>query len=545
MSAPEALAAQQRLDALESERERLESELRRSEARFRELFDTLSRGVVYLDANGTIEDANPAAECILGHSLDELRSRHPLDPRWDALRADGSRCPDAERPSEIARTKGQVVRSAVVGIEHRGGHRVWVQIDAVPRRSEVLPCSVCVTLEDVSVQQEAERAHLELQRRAQQLDRLESLRVLTGGVAHDFNNILTTALGYLELANQDLPPDSPVDEDLGKARESIARATQLSRQMLAASGSNILAVAPSTWQDIVAGQEATLARSIPAHIQLEIVHGEATPVAADAGQLQRVVQQLVTNAVEALGELSGEILVVTGAAHLEGSDEELASSSFGEPLEAGRYATLSVSDTGHGMSEAVLARAFDPFFTTRFAGRGLGLPEALGIVRAHRGTMTIASAPGRGTTVRVLLPSTVKSARVPTPLPAAVEAERVQVLLVDDEPGIGAIAKRVLERAGFTTLVARSGPEAIELFRARAGQVGMVVLDVSMPDMSGAEVFAALRALDPRVRIVMSSGYSEDALARDVEALRTQGFLSKPYTAQRLLEVVRGVLGKG
>ncbi len=121
----------------------------------------------------------------------------------------------------------------------------------------------------------------------------------------------------------------------------------------------------------------------------------------------------------------------------------------------------------------------------------------------------------------------------------------MQVLLVDDEPGIGAVAKRVLERAGFTTLVARSGPEAIELFRPRAGQVGMVVLDISMPDMSGAEVFAALRALDPRVPIVMSSGYSEEALARDVETLRTQGFLSKPYTAQRLLEVVRGVLGKG
>jgi CheY-like chemotaxis protein len=266
-------------------------------------------------------------------------------------------------------------------------------------------------------------------------------------------------------------------------------------------------------------------------------------VEGDATQLRQVIMNLLTNAADAIGTQAGVVTLRTRACRLDA--EALSQLTLGDTLTAGEYVAIEVIDTGSGMSEQTRGRIFDPFFTTKFTGRGLGLAAVLGILRAHHAAIDVESVEGQGTTFRVLLPR-VQVDPADVTLPAAVDRHlslpKCTVLVVDDEDDVRRVMCRVLTRRGVEVIEAKDGPSAIEAFRTHRHRIDVVVLDYTMPGMSGAEAFAQLQAIEPDVRVVLASGYSEGDVTRLLESGGIRSFVSKPFTAETLVERVLAAL---
>ncbi|MCC6488196.1 MAG: PAS domain-containing protein [Candidatus Hydrogenedentes bacterium] len=393
---------------------------------------------------------------------------------------------------------------------------------------------------DITARREAEEERRKLEMQIQHAQKLESLGVLAGGIAHDFNNLLVGILGNADLALVDLPPDDERRRYLEPIVTSAQRAAELCKQMLAYSGRGQFVVQPVNLSDVVREMSHLLSVSVTKRAKLTFDFQEDLPaVSADVTQVRQIVMNLITNASEALGELGGEIRLSTGAR--EYSEQFLRENYLGDELPAGTYVTLEVQDSGCGMDEATQKRLFDPFFTTKFAGRGLGMAAVLGIVRGHHGTVRVRSAPGEGTTFTVLLPASENLAET------AIESTRFDgewqgdgtVLIVDDEFAVRLTARTLLERAGYTVLEAEDGARALSVFREHAGDIRVVLLDMTMPHLSGEETFRELRRIKPEVRVVLSSGFSEQDTVTNFGEPGLAGFLQKPYRAQALFRAIR------
>jgi CheY-like chemotaxis protein len=264
-------------------------------------------------------------------------------------------------------------------------------------------------------------------------------------------------------------------------------------------------------------------------------------VEADATQLRQVVMNLILNASEALEEKSGVIAVNTGARECD--QAYLQGCFLGETLQPGLYVYLEVTDTGCGMDRQTIDRVFEPFFSTKFAGRGLGLTAVFGIVRGHRGAFRVDSEPGRGTTFRVLFPASAMGAVRKDSEPDEVEWKGSgTILVVDDEETVRTLGKKMVERSGFTALTACDGREAIEVFRNNADKIRCVILDLTMPHMDGAEAFQELRKIRSDIRVILSSGYDEQEVSRRFAGAGVAGVIEKPYTRASLVRVLRRVL---
>jgi CheY-like chemotaxis protein len=271
-------------------------------------------------------------------------------------------------------------------------------------------------------------------------------------------------------------------------------------------------------------------------------------VEADATQIRQVVMNLITNASDALGEGEGTITIATRQEEIAGG--EPAGGILDRPLAPGRYALVEVRDTGCGMDEGTFGRIFDPFFTTKQAGRGLGLASVLGIVRGHRGGIRVASGPGRGTTFAVLLPvaSPAPEHGAIDRAPAAAKpsgAPRKRVLVVDDEENVRRTARAMLEASGLEVVTAADGAEAVESFRTSATRFDAVLLDLTMPRMSGEKTFHELRRIDPGVPVLLMSGFDEQEAVARLEGRGLAGFIQKPYRLQALLGKLREVIAGG
>ena len=398
---------------------------------------------------------------------------------------------------------------------------------------------------DITERKSAENKRLQLERQMQETQKLESLGVLAGGIAHDFNNLLTVILGNASLALDELPPTSAAGDNLKAIEHTALRAAELCRQMLAYSGKGRFVIEAvelgALIQDMVSLLKASISKKAMLHLNL----AESLPsLRGDPSQIRQIVMNLVINASEALGEHAGTITLATGL--LEASPEPLAGIHLDEPLAEGPYVWLEVSDTGCGMDPETRRRIFEPFFTTKFTGRGLGLSAVLGIVRGHQGALKVQSEPGKGTSFKVLFPAAPQE--VPTP-PRSGEPKpglwkgAGTILLVDDEESVRTMGRRMLERSGFQVLTAADGRAALEIYRARRGEIALVLLDLTMPDLDGEETFHELRQIDPNVRVVMSSGYTESEIIPRFAGQGLTGFLQKPYTTAALMECLRGSLG--
>jgi CheY-like chemotaxis protein len=379
----------------------------------------------------------------------------------------------------------------------------------------------------------------------QHIQKLESLGVLAGGIAHDFNNLLMAILGNANLASIELSPASKTREYLSEIEQATKRAADLCRQMLAYSGRGKFVIQKIHLPDIVAEMTQLLKASISKKASLNLDLSDRLPaMEGDPTQIRQVIMNLITNASEALADENGVISVSTGLAQC--SLEYLRGIITDEDVHPGAYVYIEVSDTGCGMDETTRARMFEPFFTTKFTGRGLGMAAVLGIMRGHKGAITIDSVPEQGTTIRALFPAMDDIA--PQGQPTSSETtESLKntggVLLVDDEESNRNIAGKMLNRLGFKVFLANDGSQALDEYRAHKAEIELVVLDLTMPNMDGEEAFRELRKMDPNIRVIISSGYTEQEIIRRFEGRNISGFIEKPYTLEALNNALKPLYG--
>jgi len=417
-------------------------------------------------------------------------------------------------------------------VRHANGEIRWVQgLGELEVDGSGNPLRLFGTIQDVTEHRQQDEERRQLESRLLQTQKLESLGVLAGGIAHEFNNLLTSILGNADLALLDLPPGSPVRESILAIESSSRRAAEVSQQMLAYSGRGRFVVGPLVLSHLVRGMMRMLELTVSKKTLLRADLADNLPaIDADAGQLRQVVMNLVANAAEAVGDGEGSIHITTSAVGCD-SGHPLVD-YLGEEMRPGRYVLLEVADSGIGMNAATLARVFEPFFSTKFTGRGLGLPAVLGIVRGHQGAIQIDSQPGRGTTFRVFLP-TLAAATSHTDMPvaqvASTTAATATVLVVDDEEGVRTLAERMVQRCGYRAVGATDGLEAIQVIQANPGSIACVLLDLTMPRMDGADTLRELRKIASGLPVILCSGYQSQALRERFADDGLAGFVQKPY----------------
>ena len=516
-----------------TERKQAERALRQSEQRFRGLAEDVSDWIWEMDTHGRFTYCNPRAAEITGYPLEELIGSTPAFLKGMA---------DLEERHLRAVSGGMPIRQGEVTFNHRDGHPLVVEISGVPVFGpEGQVSGFRGVARDITERRQAEEVRRRLEAQVQQAQKLESLGILAGGIAHDFNNLLVGILGNTDLALMDLPASSPVRESVQEIRTAAERAAELTKQMLAYSGKGRFVVESVDLNSVVRELSHLLESSISKKAELVLDFAPDLPgMEADATQIRQVIMNLLTNASEALGESAGIICVSTRALDLNRAF--LDRDSLDTRLPEGRYVSLEVSDTGCGMDEETQQRIFDPFFSTKFAGRGLGLAATLGIVRGHRGAIRVYSTPGKGTRFSLLFPARSTLPHAPAVHETVPWSGQGKVLLVDDEETVRLLGRRMLERAGFEVLLAIDGHEALERFKNDPAAFCCVILDLTMPRMGGHETFQALRRLRPDTRVIISSGYDQYEVMRDFEDQPLVGFLQKPYEFSDLTTALRTML---
>ncbi len=400
--------------------------------------------------------------------------------------------------------------------------------------------AVAGSTRDITERKLAEEKERQREEQFRERARLESLGVMAGGIAHDFNNLLTGILGGASLLAE--TNSEKIRSIAGQITFAAERAAELTNQMLAFSGKGSFAIEAVDLDSLVEENltllRASLARNVTVHLELE---GKGNFVEADPAQIQQVVMNLLINASEAIGERPGTVTIRTSLAQQR---VPKFSSQLQTVISAGDYVSLEVADNGIGMTPDTLKRIFDPFFTTKFTGRGLGLSAVLGIVKGHRGDIEIESRPGTGSTFRILLPAskTTLSLRRKSAPEMSSAASGQTVLVVDDELIVLRTASLSLERRGYRVLQAANGSEAIEVLRAHP-EVELVILDLTMPVMTGEQAIPLIRQLRPATPILLSSGFSEAEVAKRFASSGIAGFLQKPYKVSTINAKVTDILG--
>jgi two-component system, cell cycle sensor histidine kinase and response regulator CckA len=417
------------------------------------------------------------------------------------------------------------------------------QLMLAQRDEETDTHTFAIIMRDLSEQRRAEEERMRHDRELLQLQKVESLGVLAGGVAHDFNNLLTSVIGNVSLAELELPADSPVRGYLGKIEHVAKMAGELCQQMLAYAGKKPVAFAETDLNALMESASRLLNPTLGRKIELRLEPGESLPkVLAERTQMQQVVMNLVLNAAEAIGDREGRVTVRTRARTL--SEMELRTGFAGQKVSAGDYVELAVEDTGCGMSAETQARIFEPFFTTKFSGHGLGLAAVAGVVRSHRGAITVKSEPDGGSVFRILFPVVTKTDEVrPATLPAKVVKTGGTILVVDDDALIRELTARLLAGYGYTVVTAGDGGEGVEVFREHAASLVTVLLDLTMPRMDGFEAHAAMHQINPRVPVILMSGFSQKLDNLPPEAIHPAGVLAKPFGGAQLKARLAAVLG--
>lgn len=399
--------------------------------------------------------------------------------------------------------------------------------------------ALCGIATDITGRKAGEEQKLILERQILESQKLESLGVLAGGIAHDFNNILTAILGNATLAAMDLSEDHRAHRQLRQIEHAARRAGDLCAQMLAYAGKAAFVNAPVNLTSLVRDTAALLAVTVGKRAHLELRAADGLPaVMGDVTQLRQVVMNLVINASDAVeGRAGGVITLTTFCRDLTA---EFFSPAVQAPvMRAGRYVGLEVSDNGNGMPPEVLGRIFEPFFTTKFSGRGLGLAAVLGIIQSHKGALFVESTVGHGTAFRIFLPASTAAARSssppfdPTTLQVSLQGT---VLLVDDEEAVRQVTSHALSSLGLTALVAPDGQAALQIYQEQAATINLVLLDLTMPGLTGEETLLRLREINPAVRVIIMSGYSEGETMQRCGALGVSGYLAKPFEIAELVD---------
>ncbi|MHA2090510.1 MAG: hybrid sensor histidine kinase/response regulator [Candidatus Kariarchaeaceae archaeon] len=506
-----------------------EERLRRMERNFRHSIDSLPLVFYILDKEGIFLTSEGKGLQSLGLKPNEVVgvSVYELYKDFPAVTKAIQRAMDGQDISQLVRVYDLYYENRASPIFGEEGAVIGV---------------VGVSL-DVTGYIKTEEERQSLERQVLHSQKLESLGVLAGGIAHDFNNLLMGILGNLSLAIHRIDDDSPIMELLLEMEEVSRRATELTNQMLSYSGRGKVISERTDLSHLIETMSGlvklTLAKPVPVEYDLE----DSLFVNMDRSQIRQVVLNIVTNGSEAINHSNGKIMIKTYSTKIKEGSEI---SSFTEtPLEPGAYAALEINDNGIGMDEDIIKKIFDPFFSTKFTGRGLGLAAVLGIVKGHKGGIEVESSKTRGTIFTVYFPlideKDTNQKQVIPEIPDlnfnALNLDKNTILICDDDPTIHQVLEKMVKELGFESINVLEGKLAIDVFRERKKEILAVLVDLTMPHMSGEEVLRELRVLDDSIPIIISSGYSIDEIGVIVNQENTR-FLQKPYTMDEFLHSI-------
>lgn len=506
------------------ERQRVVDALRTSEANWRSLVENVPDVIVNINLDGVITFINRTigdrqAESLMNVLATQFHSHYQYQ---QILK---------ESMARVLKT-GETISYESEETTEQGFQWKINRVGAIKQDKKVVALILIST--DITEQKQTQAAMYQAQK-------LESLGLMAGGVAHDFNNLLTAMLMQMSSALTKVPEHHPVSQNIQRTMKAAERATELTRQMLNYTGRSPSETKPIDLNDLITDNIHLFSAAIPKNVILEPqLLGSISLIMGDRGQIQQLIMNLILNGADAIGQKSGLIKVITDIHELT-ADETAYWKWTGLPLPLGRYVRLAVSDTGSGMDAKTLAKIFDPFFTTKFTGRGLGLASVLGLVRSHKGGLLVSSAIDKGTTFTVLFPAITEaiypSEALADETPITMTGELV--LVIDDEDMVRETMADILIEAGLEVLQAADGPNGIHLFRKHAQEIKLVLLDLSMPKMSGEEVYYKLREIDPNVPVLLISGYSEHEIMDRFVNKGLAGFIQKPYTISSLLQQIR------
>ncbi len=527
--------------------------LRESEERHRQTVEAAFDAIVTIDPAGLIVGWNRGAKRVFGYTAEEVMGRSVALVIPNRYLADHRTALSTFDPDRSSCVQDRILE--LVGVR-KGGEECPVEV-ALTHWGTGADRRFTAIIRDVTERKHAEDARRELEadlraKEQQQKDdrqllhsqKLESLGVLAGGIAHDFNNLLTGILGYASLSRMRVPQNDPIVGDMKRIETATERAAELCQQLLAYAGRGQFVVKPVDLNTLTQEMAQLLGTVLSKKAVLKYDLTSGLPrVQADATQLRQVVMNLITNASDALETRSGVITLTTGL--IDADAHSLAEIQDAEELTPGRYVYLEVSDTGCGMTDDVRAKIFDPFFTTKFTGRGLGLAAVQGIVRAHRGAIQVHTQLGKGTTFQALFPALDHPSDVAADVPAVpvMGGRGRRILVVDDEEDVRVFARKVLELSGFAVTVAVDGLAGVEAIAAEPAEFTLVLLDLTVPRLSGSDAYREMRRHQPDVRVVLTSGFAAQQALSGFAGKGLVGFLRKPYRSDDLLKIIFDAVG--
>lgn len=510
---------------------RMEVCLRESERKYRTLFED-SMDVIFITdcEDGRIIDINPAGvELLGGDSRDAMLERSIVEFYSDHL--------ERERFKEAVLKHG-FVKDYEVLLKRLDGAKILASITAAVVKGEEGRMTFQGILRDMT-------EHERMQQQLLHAHKMEAVGQLTGGIAHDFNNILTAVMGYANILSIKLPDGDPNRKYADNILALAEKGANLTSGLLSFSRKDIVNIVPVALNRLIGDLSGLLTKLLRSDIEFRLSLSEdELIVMADRGQIEQVLMNLATNARDAM-PAGGLLTVTTGIANFD-DDFGVRSSGYGN---SGKFAFIAFSDTGSGMDEATKKRIFEPFFTTKSVGEGtgLGLSIVYGIINQHGGDIKVYSEPGFGTTFRIFIPL-AESAGEGASADAMDEGTlhgTETVLVAEDDPDVNIITRTLLEEFGYKVIIARDGAEAVEAFRRNRDDIDLVILDVIMPNMNGREAFEEIRELSPRVKVIFTSGYTEDIINSRMIFEQGLTFIAKPLAASMLLKKIREVLDSG
>ncbi|MBN1410574.1 MAG: PAS domain S-box protein [Spirochaetales bacterium] len=498
-----------------------------------------------------IENASDGIAVIQDFKFVFVNQRFRMLTGWSDEKVDSSPFTDVVHPDDrqllaenhLNRIQGKLVPGIhEIRFLHEDGSIKWVTLNAVLFKWMGKPASLCF-IRDITEKKWAEEERSRMELKMQQTQKLESLGILAGGIAHDFNNILMVIMSNIDLSMHDLPKNSGVVDNLKDAVKASQRAAELCRQMLAYSGRGRLVKEVVSLSECVKDMRHMIEVAVSKKITLKFDFREGTPaVEVDTTQLRQIIMNLVINASEAIGENKGTITLSSGAVSC--NREYLSKMYLDDNLQEGRFVYLLVEDTGCGMDKDTQEKIFDPFFSTKFTGRGLGLASVLGIIRGHKGAVRVTSEKGKGTAFQVFFPASSAAVEKNEPeLPAGDSWKGSgTILFAEDEAGVLNVGKQMLSHLGFEVLTAANGVEALELYKQKKDRIVCVILDLKMPKMDGKEVFKEIRNMRVDLPVLFSTGYNEQEIYLKPGDEKCTAFIQKPYQIEDLASRLRKIL---
>jgi PAS domain S-box-containing protein len=494
------------------------------------LRSTEDYAIILLDPDGRVQRWSRGAEKLFGFTAQDLEGTLAHEIFVPPDRQAGVPEVELQVASEQGRAEDERWHL------RKDGSRFWASGVMISLREDGRIVGYAKVVRDFTERRQLEEA-------VRQTQRLESVGVLAAGVAHDFNNVLTAILGNVAMVRRRLDGKevgAEVQEMLVAAERAGNRAAHLVKQLLNYAGKGRREIQPVDISQVAKDALAIVQASVSRKITLRSdIPQESRMIQADVGQVQQLLLNLVLNGAEAIGDREGEVFVRMRVRDVSEAELNRAFPAFS--LTPRPYTEIIVSDTGSGMDEKTRQQIFDPFFTTKFLGRGLGLAAALGIVRAHGGGIAVQSTLGKGSTFSVLLPAEQDRPDAPmTVADSLTESARGEglVLVVDDEVGIRSLLQHALEELGYTVLTAEHGGQAVELFERSTEEIILVLIDVVMPVLDGAETAIRIRELDSEVPILITSGIGDDDALRRFEDVRISGFIPKPFSPDQLAQAI-------